>query len=79
MASRPHVSTADEARAIALLRAWRLAPKAQYACPVCAADGVTIEDRSARPHTEWYHFGCASCGLDHAISIPLGSRPPSLD
>lgn len=82
MAPRPGTQSLPEdveRRAVALLREWRLAPRRGYACPSCGADGLIIEDRSARPHMEWYQLNCAACGLDHALNIPLGSTPPSLD
>ena len=68
-----------QSRAVDVLSDWRFAPRASYPCPCCGAAGVAIEDRSARPHAEWYHFACSACGLDETLNIPLGSRPPSLD
>lgn len=80
MASDPNALDQNaERRAYAVLRQWRLAPDRSYACPACGADGVSVEDRSARPHMEWYQFNCSACGLDHAINIPLGAASPSID
>lgn len=58
---------------------WRDDPRQPLPCPRCGATGIEIEDRSARPHTEWYAITCPSCGLDEALAIALGTRPPSLD
>lgn len=72
------LSDAQERRAHREIRAWRDDPTAPRTCPVCEAPGATIEDRSARPHTEWYAINCRSCGLDQAFAIALGSMPPSI-
>lgn len=66
-------------RAVATLRAWRHAPKAEYACPKCGAPGVAIDDRSARPHAEWFHFACTACGLSESINIPMCTHTEALD
>lgn len=65
-------------RAMDELRAWHINPKGQQNCPYCGAPGVTIIDRSARPHAEWYHFSCTKCGLDDALYIPLPSHRPTM-
>lgn len=57
--------------ALELIAAWRNDPAAAQPCPVCGAPGVEIIDRSVRPYSEWYALGCAQCGLDAAIHIPL--------
>jgi transcription elongation factor Elf1 len=72
--------TDQEMRAAhAVVSAWRNASEQVLACPRCGAEGIAVEDRSARPHMEWYAINCAACGLDEALAIPLGSPPPSLD
>ncbi|MEL6298265.1 MAG: hypothetical protein AAFQ45_06820 [Pseudomonadota bacterium] len=48
-------------------------------CPDCNAQGLLVEDRSARPHAEWYQLTCSACGFDEAIQIPLGTTPITLD
>lgn len=58
---------------------WRSGGQTCVKCPGCEAAGLAITDRSARPHTEWYHLKCVACGLDTTIGVPLGSRPPTLD
>ena len=69
--------TADELKAaLEVIAAWRADPEAPTACPRCGAAGLTLEDRSARPHAEWYYLACAGCGLDETIHIPLG--PPTM-
>ena len=42
-------------------------------CPRCDAPGLAIEDRSARPHAEWYFLRCQGCGLDETIHIAHAS------
>lgn len=65
---------ADELRvALETIAAWRSDPEASQDCPRCAQAGLTLHDRSARPHAEWYHLACAACGLDETIHIPLGT------
>lgn len=61
--------------ALAAIMAGRLNPEAAVRCPVCGNAGLEVEDRSARPHAEWYALSCASCGLDDTIQIPMGSTP----
>lgn len=63
--------------ALAAVTAGRLNPDAAVPCPVCGNVGLAIDDRSARPHAEWYALSCASCGLDDTIQIPMGSAPGS--
>lgn len=63
--------------ALAAVTAGRLNRGAAVPCPVCGHAGLMVEDRSARPHAEWYALSCASCGLDDTIHIPMGSRPGS--
>lgn len=65
-----------DADLFAVLIQWRRAPSASLACPACEAADLKITDRSARPHAEWYVFGCKACGLDRALHIPMASQPP---
>jgi hypothetical protein len=65
--------------ALKVIAGWRLEPDRPVACPVCQQLGLSVIDRSARPHTEWYALRCEPCGLDETISVALGTRPPSLD
>ncbi|KWT70343.1 hypothetical protein APY04_1020 [Hyphomicrobium sulfonivorans] len=57
------------------IAAWRAAPDSAVACPVCDAQGLTVLDRSARPHAEWYVLVCNACGLEHTLHIPMA--PPA--
>ncbi len=67
--------SADELRnALTVIAGWRDDPDKPVVCIRCAATGLAISDRSARPYAEWYHLSCAACGLDETIHIPLG--PP---
>ncbi|MEO0672099.1 MAG: hypothetical protein AAFU50_04365 [Pseudomonadota bacterium] len=76
MAATP--PTAGERNAAAdVISAWR-AGKTGLACPRCQRTGVEIEDRSARPHAEWYAVLCSGCGFEATVQIPLGTRPISL-
>lgn len=68
------LSRHEVASALATLALWRGNPDAEAACPKCGAVGLSIVDRSARPHAEWYHLECKGCGLEETIHIPLG--PP---
>ena len=55
---------------------WRTDPGRAVACPVCESDGLTIEDRSARPHAEWYILTCNACGLQHTLHVPMAPLSP---
>ena len=68
------LSAGELRNALTIIAGWRTDPDAQVACPRCGQAGLAIADRSARPYAEWYHLGCAACGLDETIHIPLG--PP---
>jgi hypothetical protein len=68
------LSPGEVREALTRIAAWREDPGKAVACPKCAAQGLAVEDRSARPYAEWYHLACAACGLDETIHIPLG--PP---
>jgi hypothetical protein len=59
--------------------AWRVDPGMPVACPKCGVMGLAIIDRSARPHAEWYHLSCRSCGLDETLHMALGAPVHSLD
>ena len=61
------------------IAAWRLETTAPVACPVCEAMGLEVEDRSARPHAEWYAISCAGCGLDETLHMPMASLNPNWD
>jgi hypothetical protein len=62
--------------ALASIAAWRTEPDAPCKCPVCGADGLSISDRSARPHAEWYVLTCKNCNLDATVHIPLAGQAP---
>jgi len=61
---------------LALVSAWRREPEKARHCPVCQAGGLEIEDRSIRPHVEWYQINCRVCGLKETVQIPM-ARPIS--
>lgn len=63
--------------ALAAVNAVRLNPDSAVPCPVCGDPGFSVEDRSARPHAEWYALSCTSCGLHDNLHIPMGSTPGS--
>ncbi len=72
------MSTADQrdvtvAELIPLLRVWQHHKDKPVSCPVCAKGTLTIIDRSARPHREWYVIGCSSCGFDKTVGVSLYS------
>jgi hypothetical protein len=72
--------TAEQTReAAGRIAAWRTNPSEPVACPACGKPGLTIIDRSARPYVEWYALGCAACGLDETLNIPLGAPVQPLD
>jgi hypothetical protein len=78
MATPTRLHHDEQDRALGLVTDWRLSGEPQP-CPRCKAMPLAIEDRSARPHAEWYHLSCAGCGLDATLHIPLAAPPPSLD
>ena len=73
MTGKKLASPVETAAALERIEAWRRSPADTVACPLCGAPGLEIVDRSARPHAEWYHVACASCGLDDNINVPLSS------
>lgn len=60
--------------ALLAVNQWRHGIDATPPCPACGQPALAIEDRSARPHAEWYHLTCRRCGLDDTLNIPLA--PP---
>lgn len=74
--SEAEITPDKMADALAAIGAWRAAPLAVVACPLCGRDGLGISDHSARPHAEWYRLVCRDCGLDQMIAVPLGAAVP---
>jgi len=66
-------------RALASIAAWRADAARPAPCPRCGERALTVVDRSARPHAEWYALDCARCGLSETVAVPLGRAAPSLD
>ncbi len=80
MADSPKLLPADRlGMALQLLVDWRSGKGQPLACPACGTPGLVIEDRSARPHVEWYALQCRICGLDHVLHIPLAAPAAFLD
>ena len=75
----PKLDASAQIVALRRIAAWRLAPAEPVACPVCDRPGLTIVDRSARPHAEWYHLTCAACGLVETLHVAMGAGPSGLD
>ncbi|MEW5962848.1 MAG: hypothetical protein AB1749_04740 [Pseudomonadota bacterium] len=72
------LASAEEMRAaLATIRAAERETGSQPSCPLCGAAGLTIIDRSSRPHAEWYGLTCHACGLNDVISIPMSARSGS--
>lgn len=71
-------TTQDELRVtLRRVRIWESGGKKEpIQCPLCGAPGLEVEDRSARPYSEWYVVKCAHCGLDDKIHIAAASRSP---
>lgn len=68
--------TRDEMeKALRVIAMWRDKgmPAAACECPACSTASLAIEDRSARPHAEWYHLSCQACGLNETLNVPLGA------
>lgn len=64
---------------VRLVAAWRADPERPVACLACGAAGLSIIDRSARPHAEWYALACPACGLAETLHIPFGAAVQTLD
>ena len=62
------------ARAMTAIRACQAGQHTGLICPICAAPGLEIMDRSARPHMAWYVLNCKACGLDEAVAVPAGAH-----
>lgn len=60
---------------LVVLQQWRR-DASVVACPVCGSKKLTINDLSARPHTEWYRFLCKACGLNETVALPQASAGP---
>lgn len=74
------IVTADIAnKAVRAVRAWEAGERKALVCPICAAEGLQIVDRSARPHMSWYILTCASCGLDEPLALPEGAHGAAID
>ena len=72
--------TAEQQRqATQRIAQWRVSPGKPVNCPGCGQPGLTIIDRSARPHAEWYALSCPACGLNETLHIALGATVPTLD
>ncbi len=65
--------------ALTLVRAWLQNSRPAVPCPACAAENLTIVDRSARPYREWYALSCSSCGLAQTVSVSLAAPIPGAD
>ncbi len=76
MSSHTNLTSEEMPSALRCIATWRADPETRLSCPRCGKDGLTVIDRSARPHAEWYVLSCTSCGLDAAINIPLGAAVP---
>jgi hypothetical protein len=72
----PEITRETLDAALAAITAWRAVPEVAPVCPLCGAGGLAISDHSARPHSEWYHLVCRSCGLDQMLAVPLGAAVP---
>ncbi|MGE3709502.1 MAG: hypothetical protein AB7G35_07505 [Hyphomicrobiaceae bacterium] len=61
------------------LQQWCNDPSTEIDCPSCSADGLSIEDRSVRPYSEWYIMSCQACGLQETVQIARGSPSAGID
>lgn len=76
-AGRP-LDAAETAAAMRAVRLWQQKrPADEVKCPRCAAGGLSVVDRSARPFAEWYKLDCAACGLAHTLGVAMA--PPAHD
>ncbi len=73
---QPPLSAEEQSALWQQICAWRVDRSKAVSCPRCHTDRVSVEDRSARPYTEWYAVQCPQCGLEHNINIALGASPP---
>lgn len=60
---------------LATVRRWQAGAPPPFVCPACGAVAAIVEDRSARPHAEWYALTCSACGVETVVQLPLGSMP----
>ena len=74
------LTATEQQVAVRRIRAWQLDPAQVVACPRCDRPGLVIEDRSARPHAEWYVLSCRDgCGLSATLHLALGTPSQGLD
>ena len=73
------LTPSQQRAALDVLAHWRADPRAQIACPACGKPDLSVVDRSARPHAEWYVLTCPACGLNETIHIPLAAPIQTLD
>ena len=66
----PEITVAE---LLPLLRVWQHHKDKPVTCPVCAANTLTVIDRSARPHREWYALSCPSCNFTKTVGVSLYS------
>ena len=64
------------AELIDLVRQWRRDETLPVLCPACAAPGLDIADRSARPYREWYALSCKPCGFSQTVGVALAAPVP---
>ena len=74
------IATAEiAARAVVAIREWESGARENLECPICAAEGLEIVDKSARPHMAWFALKCEACGLDEAVAIPESAHSSAND
>ncbi|MFY0615094.1 MAG: hypothetical protein JXQ99_26425 [Hyphomicrobiaceae bacterium] len=54
---------------------WKNNQEASFPCPRCDTPGLTLEDHSARPYSEWYALNCGKCNLEVTMHLPLAPTP----
>lgn len=74
-----HLQPNEFDQALMAVSVWQQNPENVIACPVCHVNGLRIEDRSTRPHAEWYQLDCPSCGLAEIVHIPMARSPAEVN
>lgn len=73
--SQPPLTAKEQSVLWQSICVWRSDPSKAVPCPRCHTSDLSVEDRSARPYTEWYVVACPACGLRHNLNIALGAAP----
>ena len=74
-----HLQPNEFNQALTSVFIWQHSSENVITCPACHVNGLKIEDRSTRPHAEWYQLDCPNCGLTETVHIPMARSPAEVN